>query len=69
MLGYDHFLTRLDYSSLFNLGEPSHSLSLKGYCQKRQVTYSLINSVLLLKTPGGSSFIWLLPKSLRKDIP
>ena len=28
MLGYDHFLTRLGYSSLFNLGEPSHSLSL-----------------------------------------
>ena len=97
MLGYDHFLTRLGYSSLFNLGEPSHSLSLssrlttptkledlfnhillimrldswliKGYCQKRQVTYSLINSVLLLKTPGGSSSIWLLPNSLGKDIP
>ena len=33
------------------------------------VTYSSINSVFLLKTPGGSSFIWLLSKSLRKDIP
>ena len=34
------------------------------------VTYSSINSVLLLKTPaGGSSFIRLLSKSLRKDIP
>ena len=25
--------------------------------------------MLLLKTPGGSSFIWLLPNSLREDIP
>ena len=25
--------------------------------------------MLFLKTPGGSSFIWLLPKSLWKDIP
>ena len=25
--------------------------------------------MLLLKTPGGSSFIWLLPNSLGKDIP
>ena len=26
--------------------------------------------MLFLKTPGGSSFIWLLPKSLwKKDIP
>ena len=25
--------------------------------------------MFLLKTPGGSSFIWLLSKSLRKDIP
>ena len=33
------------------------------------VTYSSINSVFLLKTPGGSSFIWLLSKSLRKHIP
>ena len=33
------------------------------------VTYSVINSVLLLKTPGGSSFIWLSLKPLRKHIP
>ena len=33
------------------------------------VTHSSINSMLLLKTPGGSSFIQLLSKSLRKDIP
>ena len=33
------------------------------------VTYSSINLVFLLKTPGGSSFIWLLSKSLRKHIP
>ena len=33
------------------------------------ITYSPVNSVLLLKTPGGSSFIWLLPNSLRKNIP
>ena len=25
--------------------------------------------MLLLKTPGASSFIWLLPNSLRKNIP
>ena len=25
--------------------------------------------MLLLKTPGGSSFIWLLSKDLREDIP
>ena len=36
------------------------------YCT---ATYSAINLVLLLKTPGGSSFIWLLPKNLRDDIP
>ena len=45
------------------------SWNIKGYNGKRKVTYSEINPVLLLKTPGGSSFIWLLPKSLRKDIP
>ena len=33
------------------------------------VTYSVVNSALSLKTPGGSSFIWLLSKALRKDIP
>ena len=33
------------------------------------VTHSSINSMLLLKTPGGSSFIQLLSNSLRKDIP
>ena len=26
------------------------------------ITYSSVNSVLLLKTPGGSSLIWLLPQ-------
>ena len=31
------------------------------------VTHSSINSMLLLKTPGGSSFIQLLSNSLRKD--
>ena len=36
------------------------------YCT---VTYSAINLVLLLKTSGGSSFRWLLPKELREDIP
>ena len=46
-----------------------NSQHIKGYYQKRQVTYSEINTVLLLKTPGGSSFIWLLPNSLRKHIP
>ena len=25
--------------------------------------------MLLVKTPGGSSFIWLLSKDLREDIP
>ena len=33
------------------------------------VTYNAINLVLLLKTLGGSSFIWLLSKDLREDIP
>ena len=33
------------------------------------VTHSSINSMLSLKTPGGSSFIQLLSNSLRKDIP
>ena len=32
-------------------------------------THSSINSMLLWKTPGGSSFIQLLSNSLRKDIP
>ena len=45
------------------------SWHIKGYHDKSQeITYSLVNSVLLLKTPGGSSFIWLLPNSLREDI-
>ena len=57
---------------------PSWSLSfimrlkswhIKGYYQKRQVTYCLINSLLLLKALDGSSFIWFLPNSSRKDIP
>ena len=33
------------------------------------VTHSSINLMLLLKTPGGSSYIQLLSNSLRKDIP
>ena len=46
-----------------------NSWNIKGYNGKRKVTYSEINPVLLLKTPGGSSFIWLLPNSLSEDIP
>ena len=33
------------------------------------VTHSSINLMLLLKTPGGSSYIQLLSNSLRKDVP
>ena len=33
------------------------------------VTYRSLNSVLLWKTPDGSSFIALLLRSLRGDIP
>ena len=46
---------------------PHQRLSLQE--PRKSITYSLINSVLLLKTPGGSSSIWLLPNSLGKDIP
>ena len=46
---------------------PHQRLSLQE--PRKSITYSLINSVLWLKTPGGSSSIWLLPNSLGKDIP
>ena len=64
-LSFTVFMADYTHSFIMRL----KSWHIKGYYQKRQVTYCLINSLLLLKALDGSSFIWLLLNSSGKDIP